>query len=283
MSLLETELAKKADKTEVYTKTQTNTAITNKVAEIVAGAPEDFDTLKEMSDWISTHEESAAAMNTAIQSKIAVPQTAEIGQILAVKAVDGNGKPTEWETVNPSDDTKITTPQTATVGQLLKVKTVDSNGKPETWETANLSSSEVTTALGYIPINSTTRGAVNGVASLGSDGKVPSGQLPSMGGITVTTLISNRNLSDRSTLVGNISPYKLIIICNNNFSLVIPTSYLISTAANYGTLHNYSLCYANSYSEHFMLYTSMNSNNLSISVTSAYSNRASDVYVYGIS
>ena len=38
-----------------------------KIAEIVAEAPEDFDTLKEMSDWIAGHEESAAAMNTAIQ------------------------------------------------------------------------------------------------------------------------------------------------------------------------------------------------------------------------
>ena len=42
--------------------------VTDKVAEIVADAPKDFDTLKELSDWIYTHEESAAAMNTAIQS-----------------------------------------------------------------------------------------------------------------------------------------------------------------------------------------------------------------------
>ena len=42
--------------------------VTDKVTEIVADAPEDFDTLKELSDWIYTHEESAAAMNTAIQS-----------------------------------------------------------------------------------------------------------------------------------------------------------------------------------------------------------------------
>lgn len=37
------------------------------IAEVVAEAPEDFDTLKEISDWISHHEDSAAAMNTAIQ------------------------------------------------------------------------------------------------------------------------------------------------------------------------------------------------------------------------
>lgn len=40
--------------------------ITNKVAEIVADAPEDFNTLKEMSDWISNHENDASAMNSAI-------------------------------------------------------------------------------------------------------------------------------------------------------------------------------------------------------------------------
>jgi hypothetical protein len=55
------------DPENYYTKPQTDARITEKVAEIVADAPEDFDTLKEISDWISHHEDSAAAMNTAIQ------------------------------------------------------------------------------------------------------------------------------------------------------------------------------------------------------------------------
>lgn len=55
------ELANYATTAEVESK------ITEKVAEIVAGAPEDFDTLKEMSDWLTEHEDSAAALNTAIQ------------------------------------------------------------------------------------------------------------------------------------------------------------------------------------------------------------------------
>lgn len=50
-----------------YTTTETDEKITEKVAEIVAGAPEDFDTLKEMSDWLNQHEDSAATMNSAIQ------------------------------------------------------------------------------------------------------------------------------------------------------------------------------------------------------------------------
>lgn len=38
------------------------------MAQIVAGAPEDFDTLQEMYQWIMEHEDSAAAMNLAIQN-----------------------------------------------------------------------------------------------------------------------------------------------------------------------------------------------------------------------
>ena len=58
----------KANTSDVYTKTETDNKIISKVAEIVAGAPEDFDTLKEMSDWIASHENSAAEMNSAIQT-----------------------------------------------------------------------------------------------------------------------------------------------------------------------------------------------------------------------
>lgn len=38
------------------------------IAAVVASAPEDFDTLKEMSDWIAGHEDDAAAMNSAISA-----------------------------------------------------------------------------------------------------------------------------------------------------------------------------------------------------------------------
>ena len=42
--------------------------VSDGIAKVVAGAPEDFDTLKEMSDWISSHESSASSMNTQIQN-----------------------------------------------------------------------------------------------------------------------------------------------------------------------------------------------------------------------
>lgn len=43
-----------------------NQTVNEAIAGVVANAPSDFDTLKEMSDWISNHEDDAAAMNTAI-------------------------------------------------------------------------------------------------------------------------------------------------------------------------------------------------------------------------
>lgn len=68
VSQLKEDINSKANTSDVYTKTETDNKIISKVAEIVAGAPEDFDTLKEMSDWIASHENSAAEMNSAIQT-----------------------------------------------------------------------------------------------------------------------------------------------------------------------------------------------------------------------
>ena len=55
------------------------------IAAIVASAPSDFDTLKEISDWISSHGESAAAMNTAIGNN-----TAAITKLNADDTTDGS-------------------------------------------------------------------------------------------------------------------------------------------------------------------------------------------------
>ena len=45
---------------------QITAEVTAKIAQIIANAPENLNTLKEIADWISTHEDSASAMNTAI-------------------------------------------------------------------------------------------------------------------------------------------------------------------------------------------------------------------------
>ena len=42
--------------------------VADEIAKVVGDAPQSFDTLKEISDWISSHSESAAAMNSAIQT-----------------------------------------------------------------------------------------------------------------------------------------------------------------------------------------------------------------------
>lgn len=39
--------------------------------------------------------------DTAARDVMLTPTTASVGQIIAVKSVDGNGKPTEWETIDP--------------------------------------------------------------------------------------------------------------------------------------------------------------------------------------
>ena len=48
------------------TAEQVNSTVTTEIAKVVADSPEDFDTLKEMSDWIAGHEDDASAMNSAI-------------------------------------------------------------------------------------------------------------------------------------------------------------------------------------------------------------------------
>lgn len=45
-----------------------NKKVADAVVKIVADAPDSYDTLKEISDWISSHETSASGMNSAIQT-----------------------------------------------------------------------------------------------------------------------------------------------------------------------------------------------------------------------
>lgn len=76
---IKAEIAKKADVTAIPSKVseltndsnyqtaeQVNSTVTTEIAKVVADAPEDLNTLKEMSDWIAGHEDDASAMNSAI-------------------------------------------------------------------------------------------------------------------------------------------------------------------------------------------------------------------------
>ncbi|MDE7194649.1 MAG: hypothetical protein K2O14_11865 [Oscillospiraceae bacterium] len=53
------------------TRDEVNDIVMDKIAEVIADAPEDLDTLKEISDWIAGHENDAAAMNSEIKANAA--------------------------------------------------------------------------------------------------------------------------------------------------------------------------------------------------------------------
>ena len=86
-------LGQKADKSEV------TESVTAAVAQIVADAPEDFNTLREMSDWITQHEDSAAAMNTAILQNAADIEAVETQQ---TEQAEVNSAATEGVALNRS-------------------------------------------------------------------------------------------------------------------------------------------------------------------------------------
>lgn len=45
--------------------------------------------------------ETVSQLSEAMADKVTSPSVAEVGQVIAVKAVDENGKPTEWEAIDP--------------------------------------------------------------------------------------------------------------------------------------------------------------------------------------
>lgn len=77
-SSIPTNVSQLTNDSNYQTEAQVKSTVSNEVAKIVADAPENFDTLKEISDWISGHENDASAMNSAIKdnkSAIATLQT----------------------------------------------------------------------------------------------------------------------------------------------------------------------------------------------------------------
>ena len=90
-------------------KDNNNTLITDEIAKIVTGAPEDLDTLKEISDWIGGHESDASAMNSAIKNK--------------VDKIEGKGLSTNDFTNEYKDKlTNIANNATANVGTITGIK-----------------------------------------------------------------------------------------------------------------------------------------------------------------
>lgn len=99
-------------------------AVSDGIAEVVAGAPEDFDTLKEMSDWISTHETSASAMNSQIQdNKKAIDNHALNGDIHVTPENKTNWNKVSEKLDKTGDASNVTTEfTTATTRSNLTTK-----------------------------------------------------------------------------------------------------------------------------------------------------------------
>jgi hypothetical protein len=68
------------DSNKVATVATVTKTISDKLSEVVANAPESFDTLKEIADWIEEHPESVAELNAQIQAnKQAIEELKESG------------------------------------------------------------------------------------------------------------------------------------------------------------------------------------------------------------
>ena len=80
--------------------------VANAIAGVISGAPEDFDTLKEVADWIKNDTTGAAKMANdiaALKDSVKNPLNitgATSGQIVKIKVVGSDGSPTEWEAID---------------------------------------------------------------------------------------------------------------------------------------------------------------------------------------
>lgn len=80
--------------------------VANAIAGVISGAPEDFDTLKEVADWIKNDTTGAAKMANdiaALKDSVKNPLNitgATSGQIVKIKDVGSDGAPTEWEAID---------------------------------------------------------------------------------------------------------------------------------------------------------------------------------------
>lgn len=91
---LDTQVKKNTDAIGVLNGTGVGSVtktVSDAIANVVANAPGDFDTLKEISDWISTHTDSAATMNSQITTNkdgIATLNTNLASEITRAKAAE---------------------------------------------------------------------------------------------------------------------------------------------------------------------------------------------------
>ena len=97
--------------------------VTDEIAKVVADAPESLDTLKEISDWISSHESDASAMNGAIQTN-----KSDIATLQTDKVDKETGKSLLADTDKANYDDAVSKAHTHSNKDLLDKLGQDSNG-----------------------------------------------------------------------------------------------------------------------------------------------------------
>ena len=129
---------------------QITAEVTAKIAEIVANAPEDLDTLKEIADWISAHANDAAAMNTEI-----LANTSDIATLKTTVA----GKSDTGHTHTKSEITDFPTSLPANGGTATKA-TQDGSGNVITSTYVKKSGDTLTSSTSDTPlyVNTTASG-----------------------------------------------------------------------------------------------------------------------------
>lgn len=103
-------------------KAATVETVIRKVAEIVANAPEDFNTLKELSDWLITHGAEAAEMNSAIKAN-----TDDIAEVK--EGLTSYVKKTDMATYDKAGVIKLGSCMTLSNGQLYFFTPTDTDFK----------------------------------------------------------------------------------------------------------------------------------------------------------
>ena len=131
--------------------------VADAVAKIVADAPEDFDTLKEISDWISTHSESASAMNSAIQDNSkaitalqtligALPEGITAKDVVGYIAEAVEAEKTRATGVESGLDTRVKAVETA-IGETGSISEAIATAKTEAIAAAKTYSDGLDTAM----------------------------------------------------------------------------------------------------------------------------------------
>lgn len=162
------------------------TIAAEEVAKIVANADSSFDTLKEIADWISTHSESASAMNSAIlalQAKL----------VLGTYVPDGETDAVQYATVKQYVEAYVAQQISSNITLAsLSVETATGSGNVITGLSYNSSTGEFTPEKGISAIEltdlsiETASGSGNVITGLTYDNTT--GEFtPAMGVTAITT------------------------------------------------------------------------------------------------